>query len=278
MADALDGRVALVTGATRGAGRAIAAALADAGATVYLTGRSTRAGGSTEDLPGTVEDAAAAAGPAAVGVRCDHTVDADVEVLFARIADEQEGRLDVLVNNVWGGYEGYGDADFDGPFWEQPLRRWELMFGAGVRAHFTASRLAARLMVPRRSGLVVSTIAWAFGAYLGNVVYDTAKAAIARMAFGMAHDLRPHGVAAVAVAPGFVRTERVLAAHAASPFDLGGTESPAYLARAIAALAGDPAVLRRSGELLTAGELARDYGFTDVDGTQPPPFRLDRAA
>lgn len=110
---------------------------------------------------------------------------------------------------------------------------------------------------------------------MGNVFYDVAKAAIARAIFGMAEELRPHGVAAVAVAPGFMRTERVLAAHAASPFDLSITESPTYLGRAIAALAGDAEVLRRSGQLLTAGALAREYGFTDIDGQQPEPFRLD---
>lgn len=211
--------------------------------------------------------------------RGEHVVVLDrarVEALFGRVRDER-GRLDLLVNNAWGGYEGYG-SDFDAPFWEQPLRRWNAIFGAGVRAAYTASRLAAPLMVERGAGLIVSTLAWVDGAYMGSVPYDTAKAAIARMAFGMAHDLRPHGVAAVALAPGFMRTERVLAEHARAPFDLSGTESPAYLGRAVAALAADPDVMTRSGQVLTAGELARVYGLTDVDGRQPEPFRMPGAA
>lgn len=275
MAD-LSERVAIVTGASRGAGLAIARVLGEAGATVYVTGRSSRGGGRTDGLPGTVEEAAEAVterGGRGVPVRVDHTRDEEVEALFERVRRES-GRLDLLVNNVWGGYEGYAEADFDGPFWKQPLWRWEGMFTAGARAHLVASRLAAPMMIERGSGLVVSTVAWAFGRYLGNAVYDAAKAAIIRLAFGMAHDLRPHGVAAVALSPGFMRTERVLAAHAASPFDLAGTESPEYLGRAVAALAADPDVIARTGRLLTVGELAREYGFTDVDGRQPEPFRM----
>ena len=132
-------------------------------------------------------------------------------------------------------------------------------------------------MLLRGSGLIVSTVAWAYDAYLGNLFYDSAKAAIIRMVFGMAQELRPHGVAAVALAPGFMRTERVLAAHEQTPFDLSGTESPEYLGRAVAALAADPDVLARSGHLLTAGDLARAYGFTDIDGRQPEAFRLPAA-
>ena len=272
----LAGKVAVVTGASRGGGRAIALALGEAGATVYVTGRSTRAAGTTERLPGTVDETAegvTAGGGVGIPVRVDHTVDAEVEALFARVREEQ-GRLDLLVNNAWGGYEGYDGRTFDAPFWEQPTARWEAMFTAGVRTHFVAARLAAPSMIAQGAGLIVGTVAWAFGAYTGNLYYDVAKAAVIRMAFGMAEELRPHGVAAVAVAPGFMRTERVLAAHAAAPFDLSGTESPAYLGRAIAALAADPDVIERSGRLLTAGELARAYGFTDVDGRQPEPFRL----
>jgi NAD(P)-dependent dehydrogenase (short-subunit alcohol dehydrogenase family) len=274
----LEGRVAVVTGATRGAGLAIAQALGGEGATVYVTGRSSRAAGRTENLPGTVEDAAeavTAAGGNGVAVRCDHTADGEVEALFARVSDER-GRLDLLVNNAWGGYEEHDVAAFVKPFWEQPAaRRWDRMFTGGVRAHFTASQRAAPLMIAAGRGLIVSTIAWAFGEYLGNLFYDVAKASIIRMAFGMARELRPHGVAAVALSPGFMRTERVMAAHAAHPFDLSGTESPAYLGRAVAALAADPNVIARTGQVLTVGELAQEYGFTDVDGRQPGPFRIE---
>ncbi len=275
----LRGRVAVVTGASRGAGRAIALVLGEAGATVYVTGRSTRTAGTTENLPGTIEETAGAvtaSGGTGIPVRVDHTVDAEVEALFRRVRDEQ-GRLDLLVNNAWGGYEQYQYGDFDAPFWEQPLRRWEQMYTAGVRTHFLASRYAAPLMLERRSGLIVSTVAWAYDAYLGNLIYDSAKAAIIRMAFGMAEELRPYGVAAVALTPGFMRTERVLDAHARQPFDLSGTESPTYLGRAVAALAADSQILSKSGRLLVVGELAREYGFTDVDGSQPEPFRMPQA-
>jgi len=251
----LDEVVCVVTGASRGAGRGIAVELAARGATVYVTGRKARS----------LDEAAALIrtyGGVCVPVRCDHTVDDDAAALFARVRREQ-GRLDVLVNNAWGGYEQRGDSVpfFDAPFWEQPLWRWEAMFTAGVRASYLASRYSVPLLLERRAerpGLVVNTIAWAFGAYLGNVLYDTAKAANARMAFGMAQELRAHRVASVALALGH----------------LGVSETPRYGGRAIAALARDPDVLAKSGEVLTAGGLARDYGFTDIDGTQPEPFAL----
>jgi NAD(P)-dependent dehydrogenase (short-subunit alcohol dehydrogenase family) len=271
----LSDRIALVTGGSRGAGAAIAAVLGEAGATVYVTGRSTRAGARTDDMPGTVEDSAAqvsARGGTGIGVACDHTDPAQVDALVARIRGDH-GRLDVLVNNAWGGYERYDAARFDAPFWEQPLRqRWDGMFGAGVWPTLLTSARAAPLLAD--GALVACTIAWARGAYTGNAIYDAAKACIARFAFAMAHDLRDRGVTAVAIAPGFMRTERVLAAHAAEPFDLSVTESPEYVGRAITHLAADPDRRSRSGELLTAGDLARVYGFTDVDGSQPEAFAL----
>lgn len=270
------GKVAVVTGGSRGAGRSIAAVLGEAGATVYVTGRSVRGGPTADGLPGTIEDTAEEVtrrGGLGLPVRCDHTADGEVEGLFQRIRSEQ-GRLDLLVNNVWGGYEGYSTGLPVVPFWEQPRGQWQSMFVAGLRAHIMASQLAIPLMLPRRQALLVSTVAWAYDEYLGNLFYDIAKAAIIRMIFGMAKELRPHGVAAVALAPGFMRTERVLAAHAIHPFDLSETESPEYLGRAVAALAADPEVLHKSGGVLTVGDLAREYGFADVDGRQPVPFRM----
>ncbi|HKF17160.1 MAG TPA: SDR family NAD(P)-dependent oxidoreductase [Candidatus Dormibacteraeota bacterium] len=276
----LRGTVAIVTGASRGAGRAIAAVLGETGATVYVTGRSVRGAATTEGLPGTIEHTAEEVGRRGgveIPVRCDHTVDEDVERLVARVRREHR-HLDVLVNNAWGGYEAHDLATFNAPFWLQPRTRWEAMFTAGVRAHLVMSQVAIPLLLGRsergRPGLVASTIAWAFGRPLGNLFYDVAKAALVRMAYVMAEELRPHRVAAVAIAPGFMRTERVLAAHAAEPFDLSVTESPEYLGRALAALAGDPELMRRSGQVLTAGDLARAYGFTDVDGRQPAAFRI----
>jgi len=242
---------------------------------VYVTGRSSRSGTRTEGLPGTVEDAAdevTARGGTGIGVVCDQTDPAQVEALVARIGADH-GRLDVLVNNAWGGYAAYDGASFVAPFWEQPLQqRWDAMFGAGVWPTMLTSARAAPLLA--EGALVACTIAWARDAYLGSSIYDAAKACIARFASNMAHDLRERGVTSVAIAPGFMRTERVLEAHASEPFDLSVTESPEYLGRAIAHLAADPTRLERSGELLTAGDLARVYGFTDVDGRQPETFTL----
>jgi NAD(P)-dependent dehydrogenase (short-subunit alcohol dehydrogenase family) len=268
--------VAVVTGASRGVGKGIALALGEAGATVYVTGRSD-AGGTTEGLPGTVRDSADAVtqrGGQGIPVRCDHTADAEVEALFARVTQEQ-GRLDLLVNNAWGGYEQHDWAHFVAPFWEQPLRHWSGMFEAGVRAHLLATRLAVPLLLANRQGLVVHTTAWDRDRYLGNLFYDVAKAAVNRMAFGMARELRSHHVAVVALAPGFVKTERVLAAFAAAGRVPENLESPEYIGRAVVALAADANVMARSGRVLTVGELAAEYGFTDVDGRQLPPFRIE---
>jgi NAD(P)-dependent dehydrogenase (short-subunit alcohol dehydrogenase family) len=273
----LQGRVAVVTGATRGAGLAVARCLGRAGATVVVTGRSTREDGSTEDLPGTVEGAAEAveeAGGRGIGVRCDHTKVEEVEALARRV-EADHGGLDLLVNNAWAGYEGYDNAAFDAPFHEQPFEtRWTGMFEGGVRVHLLTTHRLLPLLLRGRRGLVISTVAWAFGKYLGNLVYDTAKSALIRAAFGLHTEYAERGLTAVALAPGFMRTERVMAAHEAEPFDLSQTESPDYLGRAVVALAGDPEVAGSGGRLRTAGELARVYGFTDVDGAQPEAFRV----
>ena len=276
--------VALVTGASRGAGRAIALELGAAGATVYVTGRSVAGVPTTDDVPGRIEDCAREVtdrGGRGIAVRCDHTVDAEVEALFGSIREDY-GRLDLLVNNVWGGYENSDCRPLAlVPFWEQSLHQWDGMFTAGVRAHLTASRLAVPLMLPQRRGLIVSTTAnLAPLPYLRNLFYDLAKHAVARMAWALAQELREHGIASLAVAPGFMRTERVMEAfrRAGVPDAVDGpggpNESPAYLGRAIVALASDHAVIEKSGELLEVGTLAREYGFTDVNGTQPPPFRI----
>lgn len=276
--------VALVTGASRGAGRAIALELAASGATVYVTGRSVDGGPRTDDVPGTIEGTAREVtdrGGRGVAVRCDHAVDADVGALFARVRGES-GRLDVLVNNVWGGYEDPQCRPLPlVPFWEQSLRQWDSMFTAGVRAHLTASRLAVPLMLPQGRGLIATTTAnVAALPYMSNLFYDLAKHTVAHLTWAMAQELRAHGIAAVAVAPGFMRTERVVeafrraGAEAALDGPHGPKESPAYLGRAIVALASDARVIEKTGQLLEVGALAREYGFTDVDGTQPPPFRM----
>jgi NAD(P)-dependent dehydrogenase (short-subunit alcohol dehydrogenase family) len=239
-----------------------------------VTGRSI-AGERTTNLAGTIEETAhqvTARGGTGIPVRVDHTNDADVSALFERVAREQ-GRLDLLVNNIWGGYEGYDEAEFTAPFWEQPLRRWDGMFTAGVRAHLTASRLAAPVMIARRSGLIISTTFWDHGKYLGNLLYDIAKSANVRMAEGMARELRPFNVAALALTPGFMRTEGVMSHIEKDPnFDMSQTESVEYIGRAVAAMAADQNVLAKSGQTLSVGDLAQEYGFTDIDGRTIPPF------
>jgi NAD(P)-dependent dehydrogenase (short-subunit alcohol dehydrogenase family) len=276
--------IALVTGASRGAGRAIALELGAAGATVYVTGRSVDGGPTTDNVPGTIDETArevSGRGGRGIAVGCDHTVDADVESLFARIRVDH-GRLDLLVNNVWGGYEHSECRPLPMvPFWEQSLHQWDRMFTAGVRAHLTASRLAVPLMIPQRRGLIVSTTAnlEPLG-YLRNMFYDLSKNAVRRLAWAMAQELREHGIASLAVAPGFMRTERIVEAFrragalAALDGPGGPKETPVYLGRAIVALASDARVMEKSGQLLEVGTLAPEYGFTDADGSQPAPFRI----
>jgi NAD(P)-dependent dehydrogenase (short-subunit alcohol dehydrogenase family) len=268
--------VAVVTGASRGVGKGIALALGEAGATVYVTGRSD-AGVTTEGLPGTVGDTAdmvTERGGRGVAVHCDHTADAEVEALFARVKQEQ-GHLDLLVNNVWGGYEQFDWSRFTAPFWEQPMRHWLGMFESGVRAHLAATQFAVPLMLGKGRGLIIHTTAWDRDKYLSNLFYDVAKAAVNRMAFGMARELLPHEIAVVALAPGFVGTERVLAAFAGAGRTPQNLESPEYAGRAVVALAQDANVMAKSGRVLTVGELAAEYGFTDIDGRQLPPFRIE---
>lgn len=277
----MKGKVAVVTGASRGGGRGIALVLGEEGATVYVTGRSVRGASTRSDLPATnIEDTAeqvTARGGLGIPVPADHTAEAEVEALFERVKREQ-GRLDLLVNNVWGGYEKDPQGDFTAPFWEQPLWRWDAMFVAGVRAHYMASRLAARLMIPRRHGLIISTTFWDRDKYFLPLSYYLSKTTINQMVYGMALELREHNVAAVAVSPGWMRTEAVMADlppnGRPSPEEMDQTESIEYVGRAVAALAADPSVMTKSGRVATVGDLAREYGFTDIDGRQVPPFRL----
>jgi NAD(P)-dependent dehydrogenase (short-subunit alcohol dehydrogenase family) len=267
--------VALVTGASRGVGRGVALGLGEAGATVYITGRTEQPGAGAVPLDGTIHQTAAevtALGGRGIAVRCDHRDDDQVRAVFAQIAREQ-GRLDILVNNVWGGYEHFNDGtEFwtERGFWTAPLSRWDSMFSAGVRAHYVASALAAPMMTAQRSGLIVTVSFGAASQDDAGVAYGVAKAADDRMVACMAHELRPHGVAVVSLYPGLVRTEAVLAAG--DHFDLSNSESPQFIGRAIVALATDPAIMQRSGQVLVAAQLARAYGFTDIDGGQPMPL------
>lgn len=276
----LAGKVALVTGASRGVGKGIAQGLGEAGATVYVTGRTTEDGKAAVALPGTIQETAAEVtrqGGKGIAVRCDHTRDDEVERLFRQVATEQ-GRLDILVNNVWGGYEHFNDGtEFwkEEGFWTIPMSRWDKSFQAGVRAHYAAAVLAAPIMITQGSGLIVNVSYFAAQRADKGVIYGVAKAADDRMVACMAHELREHRVAVVGLYPGLVRTEGVM--KAAEYFDLSNSESPQFIGRAVAALAADPDILEKTGQVLVSAAVAQEYGFNDVDGKQPRPLTVSEA-
>jgi len=256
----LNGSVAVVTGATRGIGRGVARELAGQGVRVFLTGRSAPDFERLDDNT--------------VAIRCDHADDAQVDAAFARILDAAPA-IDILVNTVWGGYERMmeeGVFTWPKPFWEQPLWRWDAMFGAGVRAHYRASQLVAPRMIARQRGLIVNVSHWAAQKHIGNVPYGVSKAATDKMTADMAAELERHNVAVVSLYPGMVRTEKVM--EAAQWLDLSNSESPEFVGRAVAALAADPDLMRRTGHVLVVAALAREYGFTDIDGKSPRPLTL----
>ncbi|GAC1356344.1 MAG: SDR family NAD(P)-dependent oxidoreductase [Herpetosiphon sp.] len=274
----LTGKVAVVTGASRGGGRGIALVLGEAGATVYVTGRSVR--GQEGDPLYTIDETAEmvrARGGVGIPARVDHTVNEQVEAFFARVKEEH-GRLDILVNNAWGGYElqdGFWDRK---PFWELPLRQWDLMQHAGLRSHLVSSRCAIPLMLPHGHGLIVNTTTGI--APLGNnhphLFYDVIKVAINRMSFDMAQDCRPFGIAVVALSLGnehvWMRTEGIgLTREAAGDELWSKTFSPEYSGRAVLALATDDQIMEKSGyqPFLEVPALAREYSFVDVDSCQP---------
>ena len=275
----LTGTVALVAGGTRGGGRGIAVELGAAGATVYVSGRSSVAGRSDLDRPETVEETAelvTAAGGAGIPVRTDHSRPDQVRALVERISAEQDGRLDVLVNCVWGGDPL---SDWEHPIWEQDLDQGFRLLRRAVDTHIITSRYALPLMVARRRGLVVEVTDGNSARYRGSVFYDLAKSSVIRLAVAQAAELRPYGVAAVALTPGFLRSEAMLDGlgvteanwrdGAAQDPHFAQSESPAYLGRAVAALAADPDILARSGRALATWDLYKDYGFTDADGSRP---------
>jgi NAD(P)-dependent dehydrogenase (short-subunit alcohol dehydrogenase family) len=265
--------IAVVTGGTRGGGRGIAVELGAAGATVYVTGRSSRsAGRSPLDRPETIEDTAelvTAAGGEGIPVRVDHNDPEQVAALAERL-----DRIDVLVNGVWGG-DPY--TDWERPLWEQDLQTGLELVRNAVETHIVTSHALLPLMVAQRSGLVVEVTDGNTARYRGSFFYDLAKHSVIRLAQAQAAELRPHGVAAVALTPGFLRSEAVLEHFGVTEATWRGTtdphfarsESPAYLGRAVVALATDPAILEKSGRALATAPLAREYGFTDADGTRP---------
>jgi len=263
----LDGRVAVVTGATRGIGRGCAVELGAAGATVYVTGRSVESQGGK--LPGSVEATArevSAAGGRGVPAACDHRDDNAVEALFQRV-QEETGRLDVLVNNA---FIIPRELTSGKSFWQLPISNWDDMIDVGTRSAYVASRFAAEPMVEQGSGLIANISSSGAREYAWHVAYGVGKAALDRFTRDAALELRPHGVSVVSLWPGLVLTERNEGAREAVPgLDFSGAESLRFTGRAVAALASDARVFERSGAALTSRELADAYGFTDIDGRLP---------
>ncbi|MET9612849.1 SDR family oxidoreductase [Kitasatospora indigofera] len=286
MAEALAGKVALVAGATRGAGRAIAVQLGTAGATVYVTGRSTAGRPSEYNRPETVEETAAlvtATGGQGIAVVTDHLVPAQVEALVRRIEAEQ-GRLDVLVNDVWGGELLF---EWDSTVWEHDLGNGLRLLRLAVETHAVTSHYALPLLLRNPGGLVVEmtdgTAEYNRSRYRVSFFYDIAKSSVLRMAFALGHELGPRGATAVALTPGWLRSEMMLdhfgvtednwrdALEKVPHFCI--SETPSYVGRAVVALATDPQRARWNGESLSSGQLAREYGFTDLDGSRPDAWR-----
>lgn len=278
---ALDGKVAVITGASRGIGKGMALALAAQGATVYVTGRTVTAG--NHDLPGTVGETAAQCterGGKGIAVAVDHGDDAQVEALFAQIRAEQ-GRLDILVNNAFAIPEDLTDA---GGFWEKPLSNWQ-MVDVGVRSNFVAAWHAAQIMVPQGSGLIVAISGYVGVTYTYGTIFGTAKTAVDRMARDMAIELKPHGVASISLWQGLTFTERAIRNLASIPGLSGRSAttpangcSPEFPGLVIAALSSDPALLDKTGGTYITAELAQGYGLTDIDGKVIPSLRETRGA
>ncbi|MFD6181004.1 SDR family oxidoreductase [Streptomyces goshikiensis] len=282
----LEGKVALVAGATRGAGRGIAVQLGARGATVYVSGRSTRGRRSEYDRPETIEETAelvTAAGGHGIAVVADHLVPAEVEALVRRV-DAERGRLDVLVNDIWGGELLF---EWDGTVWEHDLDNGLRLMRLAVETHAITSHFAVPLLLREPGGLVVEmtdgTAEYNASRYRVSFFYDIAKAAVLRMAFALGHELGPRGATAVALTPGWLRSEMMLDAFGVTEANwrdalekvphFGISETPSYVGRAVAALAADPDVSRWNGQSLSSGQLAGVYGFTDLDGSRPDAWR-----
>ena len=247
------GKVALVTGASRGIGKGIALSLGEAGAKVYITGRTVEEGKSASCLSGTIHQTVEEViklGGECVAIQCDHSIDSEVEAAFNRINAENK-RLNILVNNVWGGYEHYTDGTefwHENGFWTVPISRWDAMFQSGVRANYISSVLAVPLLMQQDDSLIITLSFFAAQRNDKGVAYGTAKAASDHMVACMAEELREHNVAAVSLYPGFVRTESVM--KAAKHLDLSNSESPQFIGRAVVALASDTDIMKKSGRVL----------------------------
>ncbi len=274
----LKDKIALVAGATRGAGRAIACMLGEAGATVYCTGRSVRGQPATNGRPETIEETAelvTSYGGQGIYAQVDHTVEAQVKQLFERVKDEY-GRLDILINDIWGGDEL---TEWGQPFWELNWEKGLLMQQRAVHTHIITSRYGVPLMHPNNQGLIIEITDGDHMGYRGNLFYDLAKTAVIRLAYAMSRDLRHTQITALALTPGFLRSEAMLDGFGVSEENWRdaakqdphfiASETPFYIGRAVAALAADPNIRAKAGQVLATWHLAKEYGFTDIDGRQP---------
>lgn len=256
----LEGKIALVTGGTRNVGKGIAIGLGEAGATVYVTGRSI----TDKDVKGITD-----AGGKGIALVCNHENDEEVKKVFEYI-QEKEGKLDILVNNAWGGYNRlrnrtkYKGFKWKDVFWKQPLELWDEMNNVGVRSNFIASVFASEMMIKQKTGLIVNISFYASRKYYGNVIYGIAKAAVDKMSMDMAVELKPHNVACISLYPGYIDDSKKK--------PNSKKESSQFVGRAITILASDKKLMLKTGNILVAAELAKEYGFKDIDGTQPEPY------
>lgn len=283
----LEGKVTLVTGATRGLGKGIAIGLGEAGATVYITGRTIDNAGSNDDISGSLSETCSAvekAGGVCIPVQVDHSDDKQVRLLFDRIQDEHNGRLDLLVNNAYAGVQSLTDANGQ-PFWDCEPSLWDACNNVGLRSHYIASVFAARMMTQRQQGLICTLSSWGSLSYIFGAAYGAGKAACDRLAADMAAELKPHNVASVSIWPGIVGTEHI--SRLASELDEKNVtepktslfserynwETPLLTGRVVAMLATDPAVMRRTGRVQVVAELAQHYGLVDQNGDRPVSLR-----
>ncbi|WP_341531115.1 SDR family NAD(P)-dependent oxidoreductase [Nostoc sp. UHCC 0302] len=282
----LEGKVTLVTGATRGIGKGIAVGLGEAGAIVYITGRRLEKSDSSDDISGSLSETKSAveeAGGICIPVQVDHSDDEQVRLLFERIQDEQDGRLDLLVNNVFSGVQAIKNS-YGQPFWDCEPSLWDASNNVGLRSHYVASIFAARMMVKRHQGLICTISSWGGMSYIFNTAYGAGKAACDRLAADMAVELNPHNIASVSIWPGIVGTEHIsrmaseMQENATDPLnsimsERYNWETPLLTGRVIAKLASDPNVMNRTGRVQVVAEVAKEYGVVDQDGNLPASLR-----
>jgi dehydrogenase/reductase SDR family protein 1 len=256
----LKDKIALVTGGTRNVGKGIALSLGEAGATVYVTGRSI----SEKDVKGITK-----AGGKGIAIVCNHEHDDEVKEVFELI-EKSEGKLDILVNNAWGGYnrlrnrKAYPEFKWKAAFWEQPFGLWEEMINVGVRSNYIASVYATKLMLKQKYGLIANISFYASRKYYGNVIYGVSKAAVDKMTIDMSEELKKHHITCVSLYPGYIDDNK----KAPNP----KKESSQFVGRAIVSLSTDKNIFNKTGKILVAAELAREYCFKDIDGSQPEPY------